>query len=103
MRVVFENSKAKNKRYRAILYNTDTNKKIKTINFGHPKYENYTIHKDDERKNNYITRHKKREDWNNLKTAGTYSRYILWNKKSLSASISDFAKRFNVSVKNNIS
>ena len=38
----------------------------KTIPFGAKGMSDYTIHKDDERKERYINRHKKAEDWNNI-------------------------------------
>lgn len=47
-------------------------------------------------KSSYIRRHEKKENWNNPLTAGALSRWILWNRKSLSASIRDFKKRFKV-------
>ena len=56
----------------------------------------FTKHKDEERKKNYIQRHEVNEDWTNPYKAGTLSRYILWNKPSLEDSIKDYKKRFNV-------
>ena len=53
----------------------------------------YTIHKDKKRKNNYMIRHKKRENWKNPLSAGSLSRYILWNKEDLNESIKDFKKK----------
>ena len=64
--------------------------------FGATGYSDYTKHKDDERKKRYIDRHRKRENWKNPKSAGALGLYILWNKKSLKASISDYKKRFNL-------
>ena len=55
----------------------------------------YTMHKDDERKERYLTRHEKNEEWDKPTTPGALSRWILWNKKTLKASIADFKKRFN--------
>ena len=69
------------------------------IYFGAFGMSDMTKHKNEDRKNRYILRHKKREDWNDLTKAGTYSRYILWNKPSLEESIEDMAKRFNVKIK----
>lgn len=69
--------------------------KIKTIYFGQNPYEDYTIHKDDKRKQKYLSRHKN-EDWNNPVSAGTLARYILWNKKTLTASINDYKKKFRI-------
>jgi hypothetical protein len=54
------------------------------------------IIKDDKKKDAYIARHKVNENWNDPKSAGALSRYILWNKTTLSASIADFKKRFNL-------
>lgn len=47
-------------------------------------------------KSSYIRRHEKRENWNDPMTAGALSRWILWNKKTLNASIRDFKKRFKL-------
>ena len=72
------------------------NGKTKTTHFGSAGMSDYTIHKDDERKKKYLARHKKNENWNAPMTAGALSRYILWNKKSKAASISDYKKKFNL-------
>lgn len=68
----------------------------KKIHFGAKGYEDYTLHKDDERKIKYIQRHRKRENWSDPTAPGTLSRYLLWNKKTLLESLKDFRKRFNV-------
>ena len=74
----------------------------KTVYFGHTNYEDYTIHKDHERMNNYITRHQKRENWteNGIGTAGFWSRWLLWNKPSFNDSLHDIEKRFDVQIYN---
>ena len=54
----------------------------KKIHFASPKHENYTIHKDDKRKSNYISRHQKREKWDEI-NPGSLSRWILWNKPTM--------------------
>ena len=77
----------------AVFLNTKTGKN-KTVKFGAKGYSDYTIHKDDERKRRYMRRHRKREKWSDPMTAGSLSRYILWNKKTLKASIDDYKKRF---------
>ena len=69
---------------------------MKTINFGSAYHENYTIHKNVERKRRYIERHKN-EDWTKI-NPGSLSRFILWNKKSINASIKDFERRFDVKI-----
>jgi hypothetical protein len=54
------------------------------------------LNTDEERKKLYLKRHEKNENWNDPKSRGALSRWILWNKKTLSASIADFKKRFNL-------
>ena len=71
-------------------------KKKKTIHFGDSNYSDYTMHKDESRKKLYIDRHRSSEDWKNPMTAGTCALFILWNKPTLSASIIDFKKKFNL-------
>ena len=67
----------------------------KTTHFGAAGMSDFTLHKDPERKKRYIMRHSKNESWNNPVTAGSLSRWILWNKPTLKASISDYKKRFH--------
>ena len=66
------------------------------VAFGAKGMSDYTIHKDDERKERYLKRHEKNEDWNDYKSRGALSRWLLWNKKTLKASIEDFKKRFGL-------
>ena len=67
----------------------------KTSYFGASGYSDYTIHKDDKRKERYLNRHVKRERWDDPLTAGFYSRWILWNEKTIEDSLADLVKRFN--------
>jgi len=82
-------------KYEAVFLNTKTDKK-KTVKFGAKGYEDFTIHKDPERKERYIKRHEKREDWNNPLSPGALSRFILWNKETIKDSLIDYLKRFNL-------
>ena len=70
---------------------TSTGKKIY---FGSAKMSDYTIHKDPLRKNAYIQRHQKRENWNDKNTAGFWSRWYLWNLPTKEASYQDIKRRF---------
>jgi len=69
----------------------------KTIHFGSAGASDFTINKDEDRKKRYLDRHRKNEDWSNPRTAGALSRWILWNKPTRQASISDFKRRFSLS------
>ena len=76
----------------------------KTVLFGASGMSDYTKHHDDERKQRYIDRHQKNESWGTTgyKTAGVWSKQILWNKKSLKASVDDLNSKFkslNVKLK----
>jgi hypothetical protein len=64
--------------------------------FGATGYSDFTKHKDPERKKRYESRHRSRENWKNPKSAGALSKWILWNKPSLKASVSDYKRRFNM-------
>ena len=77
------------------------NVNTKTIHFGSKGMSDYTINKDPNRKRLYISRHKARENWSKsgIKTAGFWSRWLLWNKPSLDESIQDIEKRFHVTIK----
>ena len=66
------------------------------MKFGAQGYSDFTIHKDEERKQRYLDRHKANENWNKPDTPGALSRWILWNKPTLKESIDDFKKRFNL-------
>jgi hypothetical protein len=65
--------------------------------FGQRGYSDYTKHKNLTRKKRYIARHARmHEDWTDPTRAGTLSRYILWGKPTLKASIRSFKKKFRV-------
>jgi len=87
-------SDAKEKKMKAIFTEKDGSKK--TIHFGAKGMSDYTKHGDEERKKRYLARHKANENWGNPKTAGSLSRYILWNKPTIQGSIKDFKNKFNL-------
>jgi hypothetical protein len=51
----------------------------KHVYFGDSMYQDFTQHKNEVRKNSYIQRHQKREDWNDPDTAGYWSARLLWS------------------------
>ena len=96
MEVVITKSKKPDKKYDARIDGT------KTVSFGQKGASDFTKHKNTDRKERYIDRHKAREDWtkSGAKTAGFYSRWITWNKPTLKESIDDINKRFkNLNIK----
>lgn len=91
---------SKKKKMKAVFRNIRT-RKNKTVYFGGKGYGDYTIYNKtkgkvyaDMKKKNYLARHRKNENWENPITAGSLSRYILWNKRTLKASIEDYIRRF---------
>jgi hypothetical protein len=87
-----------NKKYKATFtIHKDGKKKEKTTYFGYPSptdpNNDYTRHKDKTRRNRYIWRHMKDTRTGDPTRAGYLSLYVLWNKPSLKASITDYKKR----------
>ena len=68
---------------------TNDNKKIY---FGQASASDFTLHKDEARKQRYINRHKKNENWNNKDTAGFWSRWLLWEKPTIKESYDNIKK-----------
>ena len=94
MRVKIVESPDTKKKYRAEFI--ENNKVIKTVRFGQQGASDFTKHRDESRKQRYLDRHRKRENWNDPMTAGALSRWILWNKPTITESIADFKRRFKL-------
>ena len=94
-KVIIKKSTNPKKKYMAVFY--ENGKRIKTTHFGCAGMSDYTKHKDKSRKKRYMNRHRSRENWNTPMSAGALSRWILWNKPTLKASIDDYKKKFKFS------
>jgi len=86
-------------KWRVILLDEDG--KEKSVRFGRRPYFDFTSFPKEvreQKKINYLNRHKKREDWgkSGIFTAGFWSRWILWNKSSIQGSLRDVRKRFSI-------
>jgi hypothetical protein len=72
----------------------------KTTQFGAKGMGDFTIYskmsaeEGAKRKKAYLARHSANENWNDPRSAGALSRWILWNKPTVEASITDYKKRF---------
>lgn len=95
--VELHKSTNKNKKYMVVIKTKDG---VKTVHFGAKNYSDYTQHKDYDRMKRYTARHIKNESWkkSGLKTAGFWSKHILWNKPGLRESIKDMEKRFGIKI-----
>jgi hypothetical protein len=91
MLVKLRKSNKPDKKFKVIVNN-------RTIQFGAKGMSDYTKNKDKTRKQLYLSRHRKNENWtkSGIKTAGFWSRWLLWNKPSLLSSKRDIEKRFGV-------
>lgn len=71
------------------------NGKVYARKFGASGASDYTKHKDKDRRERYITRHKKDLKTNDPMRPGYLSMYILWNKPTVAASLADYKRRLN--------
>lgn len=63
--------------------------------FGARGMSDYTIHKDKKRMERYNSRHRKNENWNDLKSPGALSKYVLWSKPSLRGGLREYKRRLS--------
>jgi hypothetical protein len=83
------------KKYDAIFTYEDG--KTKTVPFGAAGYSDYTIHRDVDRRNRYILRHSRSENFDDFMSRGSLSMHLLWGPStSLRENIKTFKKRFNL-------
>lgn len=95
VRFIKLNSEDNKYKMRAEFYNSEK-EHIISVRFGAAGYSDYTIHRDEARKERYLLRHAPRENWGQPMSRGTLSRFILWNKPTLEASIENYRERFNL-------
>ena len=94
-----EKGTAKNKKWKAVFshYVDKKLKIIKTTQFGDNRYEDYTQHKDKQRRSKYLTRHKKDLEKGDYMSAGYLSYYILWGASTnLNTNIKQYKKMFKL-------
>ncbi len=96
VQVIIKKSTNPKKKLMAVFYLHKGGRKIKTTHFGQAGAPDFTTTKDEERKKRYLTRHKANENWQDYKSAGSLSRWILWDKSTRSASIKAYKRRFNL-------
>ncbi len=81
-------SSRKDKKYMATFKNGTI------THFGSKDSKTFLDEQDEQKKINYIKRHKVNENWNDPYSAGALSRFILWNKPTLKSSLEDYKRRF---------
>ena len=90
---ILKKSTNPHKKYDAFINN-------KKVSFGSSPYEDYTIHKDDKRRDSYIKRHGATQSWTDIEKPQTWARYLLWEKKSIPEAIKFMENKFNIKIKN---
>ncbi len=104
LKVVRSNNKSK--KYTAVFL---VDGRERRISFGASGYRDYTLISDktskfylpnksdrDVVKASYIRRHEKRENFNDPMTAGSLSRFLLWDKPTFKGALRAFKKRFKL-------
>lgn len=75
----------------------EENGRERTTHFGAAGMKDYTLYSPlerEERKRRYLARHRATENWNDPTSPGALSRWILWNKPTVKASLQDYLSRF---------
>jgi len=93
MNIIIKPSNKPDKKYDAIIGGK------KTISFGQAGASDFTKHKDKDRKERYLARHKN-DNYNNPLYPSFYSNNLLWNKPTITESVRDTNRRFkNINIK----
>jgi hypothetical protein len=88
-------SHKKEKKWDATFIYADGHQKV--VPFGAKGMSDYTKHRDPTRKQRYLKRHSGMgESWQKPDTPGALAKWVLWNKKTLRASIADYKRRFKL-------
>jgi len=74
----------------------ETNGSTKVIHFGARGMSDYTKHHDRERRQRYITRHRKDLGTGNPARAGYLSMFVLWNKPTIGGGVADYRRRLGI-------
>jgi hypothetical protein len=96
--VKVKKAKGTGKKWTAVFkIDEDGKEELKERSFGYKNPDDpnndYTLHNDKERRNRYIMRSKGHLKTGDPTRAGFLSMFLLWNKKSLRAGITDYNKR----------
>ena len=67
------------------------------VSFGAAGYTDYTLGASETQRDRYIARHRVAEQWNDPRSPGALSRYILWgDSRSIQQNLKSYRKRFNL-------
>jgi hypothetical protein len=96
IRVRLYKSNRKGKKYAVGFFQDDETEPFKMVHFGAVEMDDFTTHKNKERKERFLNRFKRLIDKeaDNPYSPMTLSHLLLWNKPSLKASFNDYKRRF---------
>ena len=83
-------SNRKNKKWQIIIGR-------RTTHFGDNRYQDYTQHKNKDRRRLYKLRHRN-DRLSDIYSAGFWSMNLLWNKPTISSSIGDIEKKYKIKI-----
>lgn len=94
MKVLLRKSPKKDKKWRVTFENGDR------VDFGGKGYSDFTRHKDTQRMLRYLQRHRTRENWSvkGIKTAGFWSRWLLWSKPEFKDAKKLMYNKFKINI-----
>jgi len=94
MKLYIYESARKDKRFLAVFVQNDIIQF--KVHFGSKNGSTFIDHGDTIKRANYLKRHSVNEDWDLPNSAGSLSRWLLWNTDNLETNIKAFKKRFKL-------
>ena len=89
MKIVIQESTRKGKKYMA-------SNGQKTVHFGDSNYQDFTTHRNEQRKRNYLSRHGKEDHTiKNALSPAFLSRHVLWSEKSVPEAVKKLNRKYN--------
>lgn len=82
----------------AVTYRNPSTGRENTINFGDRRYKDFTQTGDENKKRLYLTRHRNDPD-DDITTAGTWAKWLLWNRRNIDDSVADIEKHFGIEIR----
>ena len=98
--VKLQKSTRKNKKWNVVF---DYQDKTYNIHFGAKNHDDFLITGNETKKQNYIKRHQVNEKWDDITTAGYWSKQLLWNKRTLYESMKDIESKNDVKIRLSLS
>ena len=89
MKIVIQESTRPQKKYMA-------SNGQKTVHFGDSNYQDFTQHKDEQRKKNYLSRHGKEDHTiSNALSPAFLARHVLWSEKTVPEAVRKLNRKYS--------